>query len=290
MKSQNLLLKNFLVLIMLGTSTFAFGQALSGDTWANVSGAKSGTITLTYVETPGFVYKDESGNVTGVCVDIMADFISYVEKTKGVKLKTRYVGNGTSFNAMYNGVKGAKGGVFGLGNITMTEARTKEITFSPAFITNFAILVTHSNVATLSDIKKIGTEFKGLKAYTAKGTMNEKRTNDLKTKYFNDLRIEYASSSAETLEKVIADPKSFAYLDLAFYFDALKRKESIKRHPVGDQSSEEFGFIMPLGSDWAPLMEEFFAAKGGYKNSTEYKMILNKHLGQSAVRLIQSVQ
>jgi hypothetical protein len=65
-------------------------------------------------------------------------------------------------------------------------------------------------------------------------------------------------------------------------------KKNIKRHPAGDKTSEQFGFIMPMTSDWAPLVDEFFKANGGYLNSKEYKNILVKHLGEAGVKLLQA--
>jgi ABC-type amino acid transport substrate-binding protein len=277
-----------IALLLFCSSTFGYSQ-YSGDTWSKVSSTGSGTISLAYVETPGFVYKDASGKLTGICVDIMSDFVAYVNAKKGVKLTAKYVGDGTSFRGMYDKVKASKEGVFGLGNITMTEARKKEIKFSPPWITNFAILVTQSSVPTLKKMEDISKTFAGLTAYTAKGTLNEKRLLDIKNQYYPALKIAYVKSSPETMQKVLNDANSFSYLDLAFYLDAVSRRQPLKRHPIGDKSSEQFGFIMPLNSDWQPLLEEFFNANGGYTNSTVYKKILSKHLGDTGVKLLQSV-
>ena len=280
----------FLILgaLLILMSPLCYAQ-YSGDSYAKVKATGEGTIKLAYVETPGFVYRDDAGNLTGICVDIMKDFVEYVN-SKGYKIKADFVGDGSSFRGMYNNVKNSQGGVFGLGNVTITEARKDEIQFSEPFITNFAILITPSSVPTLSRFEDIDKTFAGLTAYTAKGTLNEKRLADLKSKYYNDMKMVYASSSPETLEKVLADQNSFTYLDIAFYLDAIKNRKPIKRHPVGDQSSEQFGFIMPLNSDWKPVLDEFFHANGGYTNSTAYKMILSKHLGDTGVKLLQATR
>ncbi len=294
MKTTNIRMMNritryALAILLLCTTSLGFSQ-YSGDSWSKVKGNGGGTISLAYVETPGFVYKDDSGKLTGICVDIMGDFINYVNSTKNVKITPKFVGDGSSFRGMYNSVKGSSGGVFGLGNITITAARKKEIKFSPAWITNFAILITQNNVPTLSSMSEIGKTFAGLTAYTAKGTLNEKRLMDVKKKYYPAMKVAYAASSPETLDKVIADPKAFTYLDIAFYLDALKKRKPLKRHAVGDQSSEQFGFIMPMNSDWQPLLQEFFNANGGYTNTTAYKMILSKHLGDTGVKLLQAAK
>ena len=273
--------------VCIGLQT-SLAQRLTGDNFSKANAAKRGTVTFAYVETPGFVYKNQSGKLTGVCVDIMDDFLLYVKETYGIQLNARFVGNGSSFRAMYDGVKNGSNGVFGLGNITVTEARKSEIKFSPSFITNFAILVTHNSVPTLKSKSEIPQVFNGFSAYTAKGTLNERRINNLKQEYFPSLKINYVNSSPEVLAKILADKQSFSFLDLAFYLDAVKDRAPIKRHQVGDEGSEEFAYVMPMSSDWQPIMEEFFAANGGYKNSTAYKKILVNHLGLSAVKLLDS--
>lgn len=278
-----------LVVLFALFTQYAIGQT-QGDTWAKVKANGGGTISLAYVETPGFVYKGSDGNLTGICVDIMKDFVNYVNVKEGVKVNMKFVGDGSSFSKMYATAKTGNGGVFGLGNITITEARKEEIKFSPKFITNIAILLSHSSAPTIKNMNEITDKFSGMKAYTAKGTLNEKRILDIKSKYYPSLEISYASSSPETLQKVISDPKSFTYLDIAFYLDALKNKQPVKRHAIGDKASEEFGIVMPKNTDWDGLMNEFFVANGGYTNSVEYRKILNQHLGATGVKLIGSLK
>jgi putative glutamine transport system substrate-binding protein len=275
-------------LAFMFVTTAGWSQHFVGDSWGQVKQLNQGTISLAYVETPSFVYKDKSGNLTGICVDIMGDFVRWVNENKKVKLQTKFVGDGTSFRGMYDKVKASTGGVFGLGNITITEERKKEVKFSPAFITNFAILITQGNVPTLGKLEDLPTTFAKLTAYTAKGTLNEKRILDLKQKYFPGMKIVTVATSPDAYVKVFSDPNSFTYLDLAFYLEAVQEHKSVKRHPVGDVAAEKFGFVMPLNSDWGPLLEEFFKANGGYANTSRYREILTKHLGETGVKLLQS--
>ena len=276
---------------------FSFGLALisscisaqnySGDTWLQAKAKGEGSISLAYVETFGFVYKD-GDKLTGVCVDIMNDFVKYVNETKGVKLTSQFVGDGSNFKGMYDKVKTSTGGVFGLGNITITEERKREVKFSPPFITNLAFLITQNNVANLAKMEDLPTTFGKLTAYTAKGTVNEKRINEMKQKYFPGMKILLTATSQEVFQKISSDPNAFAYLDLAFYLEAVQQRKPLKRHPIGDKASEQFGFAMPMNSDWYPVLAEFFKANGGYTNSNPYKVILKKHLGEIGVKLLQS--
>lgn len=274
-------------LLLVVVCSRLLAQGYVGDTWAQVKSAGKGTISFAYVETPSFVYKDDAGKLTGICVDITSDFIEWVNKTKGVSLQSKYVGDGANFKGMYDKVKVSTGGVFGLGNITITEERKREVKFSPPFITNFAILITQNNVPTLAKLEDISTTFSKLTAYTAKGTLNEKRILELK-KYYPAMKVVTLDTSPEVYQKVFSDPNAFSYLDLAFYLKAVSERKSVKRHPVGDKAAEQFGFIMPMNSDWLPLLEEFFKADGGYTNSQQYKSILQKHLGETGVKLLQS--
>ena len=260
---------------------------VTGDTYAAASSRGSGTLKVTYVETPGFVYRS-GGQLTGVCVAILNDFVAYVKANKGIDLNVEYVGNGSSFSSMYNQAKSGRGGVLGIGNITITEARKSEITFTPYFIENKAILITQKGAPSLTDVSKIGQTFAGMTAYTAKGTLNEGRIQELKSKYWSAMPIQYAGSSPEVLDKVMSDPKGFAYMDLLFFVDAIKTGKPIQRHAAADDNSELFGFIMPKGSDWAPIWEEFYNAGHGYRNTTGYTRILYDHLGAAAVKLIQA--
>src|SRR6267378_3496727 len=109
-----------LIALCLLALTNVFSQNYTGDSWAQAIKKGEGKISLAYVETFGFVYKD-NGKLTGVCVDIMNDFIQYLNEKKKVKLTYEFVGDGESFKGMYDKVKASSGGVFGLGNITITD-------------------------------------------------------------------------------------------------------------------------------------------------------------------------
>ncbi|HEV8512563.1 MAG TPA: ABC transporter substrate-binding protein [Cyclobacteriaceae bacterium] len=276
-----------LVVLCLLALTNVFSQNYAGDSWAQVKKKGEGKISLAYVESFGFVYKD-NGKLTGICVDIMNDFVQYVNEKKNVKLTYDFVGDGESFKEMYDKVKASSGGVFGLGNITITDERKREVKFSPPFITNLAFLVTSNDVATLAKMEDLPTTFGKLTAYTAKGTLNEKRINELKQKYYPNMKITLTANSQETLEKITSGTDGFAYLDLGFYLEAVQQRKPLKRHPIGDKASEQFGFIMPSNSDWSPLLDEFFKANGGYINGLAYKSILRKDLGETGMKLLQA--
>jgi putative glutamine transport system substrate-binding protein len=134
----------------------------------------------------------------------------------------------------------------------------------------------------------MSTLFKGGHAYTAKGTTNETRMLSLKKTFYTTMNLQYTTSSQETLDKIANDHQGFGYLDLAFYLEAIQMKKNIRRHPIGDKAAEQFGFAMPLNSDWSPVLEEFFNSDGGYLSSSRYRAILHKHLGEAGMKLLKT--
>ena len=276
--------------IMLAVCGFAQSQTLSGTSWEVAKSTGTGSLKFAYVEAPSFVYRNSSGDLDGICIEIMEDFVKWVEKNKNIKLSIEYVGTGTNFHSMYGKVKSSSGGVFGLGNITITEERKKEIQFSPPFIVNFAILISNGSLPTLKSFDEISKSFGNGIAYTAKGTENEKRVMELKNQYYSSMKIGYTTTSQEVLDKIINNDNGYGYLDLAFYLEAVKSRKNVKRQAIGDKAAEQFGFIMPKNSDWSSVMEEFFAADGGYMNSVSYRNIVLKHLGETGIKLLRTAR
>lgn len=279
---------SFLLLLSAFVCYAAEAQTLKGDTWAAVKANKSGTVVLTYVETPAFVYRSADKNLTGICVDICMLFKDYVEKTHGVKITYQWQGDGANFRKFYDDVKNASGGVFGLGNVTIRPDRLNEVQFTPPIIKNIALLVSHQSVPDVTSVTDASLKLKGFRAYAPKGSTHETRMIEFRNKYVPDLQIVYVASSFEALNKALADPRSVCFQDVALYWDYKQKGNPIKYHPIENQQSEELGMIMPMDSDWKPLWDEFFSK--GFKSSKLYQMSLVKHLGTEVVQMLKMAQ
>lgn len=90
-------MRTVIAFILICVTASLHAQQYNGDTWSSVKSSGTGTISIAYVETPSFVYKDQSGQLTGICIDIMSDFVTWVNDTKGVKVTSKLVGDGSSF-------------------------------------------------------------------------------------------------------------------------------------------------------------------------------------------------
>ena len=266
------------------------GQELSGDTWEIAQQQKTANIVATYTYAPKFSEIIDGQN-KGLCFDIMEDFIAYVEVNYGIKINVKYISlsDPKDFDLFLDTVQKSQGGVFGLGDITITKEREASFNFSNSYFSNVGILATNNSVPTLSSFDAIGKEFAGMTAIIQKGTTHEGRMEKIKTNYYPTLRIETTKSYISSNKKVISNNNYFTYIDFSTYLDVISNRIPLKRHEVGDQKGEEFGFIMPKSNDWSPLFNEFLSANGGYTKSVEYRKLLAKNLGSHVVKLMNAL-
>ena len=276
--------------VVLVSFSNVFGQKFSGDSWEKIKSQGSGTISFVYVETPAFVYKDASGNLAGICVDIMKAFVNYVNNTHNVKINYKFEGDGSSFRQFYEDVKNSKDGVFGLGNVTIREDRKKEVQFTDPFIKNIALIVSGKSVEDAVSFSDASRIFKGFTAYVPPGSLHEVRMKELKDRFVPSLVLEYVGSSQEAIDAMLKNPRSICFQDIAVYWDYEQKGYDIKYHPLESEQTEELGMIMPLNSDWKPLFDEFFRLGKGFKANPLYHRSLTKHLGNEVVKMLKMAQ
>jgi putative glutamine transport system substrate-binding protein len=259
---------------------------LSGDTYATAKSSGKATWTLTYANAPGFAEISESG-ASGITVDIMTAFKKYVKETEGIDITFKYASAGANnFTKFLQDVKSSQGGVFGLSNTTITESRKANYRFSRAYITNIGMIVSHKDAPTLGSLSEIGSKFKGMTAVTVKNSTNARRLQALKSKHYPGLTIEYVPSFAQAINEVASDKNKFTDIDFTYFLDAVQSKMAVKRHPGGDDNTEQFGIIMPKSNDWAPLLDKFMRS---YVGSMEYKKVIANNLGSSAMKYLEAL-
>lgn len=266
-----------------------FAQGLSGDTWAAAKEKQEGRITVTYTHAPKFA-EVQRGDRKGLCFDIMNEFVAYAQTKHGVNLAINYkdLSDVNDFDLFLEIVKESKGGVFGLGDVTITNAREQDYNFGAPYFSNVAILATSNKVPTLSSMANISKEFTGKTIIVQNGTTHELRANSLQ-KIFPGLVVETTKGFNEANQKVAEDVAYFTYIDFSTYLDIVRKRTPLKRHEVGDQKGEDFGFIMPKNSDWTPIFDEFMAADGGFTKSDTYRKILADNLGKHASKLMDAI-
>lgn len=281
MKYSHLL---WLVSILLVNCSAQQNESKS-NSWQEVQDTSSGDITLFYVPSEGFSYINENEELTGVTIELMRDFKAFAENEYNVNLNLHFEPI-ESFTHFYDTVVKGQSGMFGVANVTITEDRRYELAFSPSYLSNIAVLITQDNIEEAKQMSDISQYFSSLTGLAFQGTLHETRINSIVENYLPDTEIEYAHSNAEIIDKVTADNRYFAYVDIYNFYRAAERGAPLLRHEVGDEASEEFGVIMPLESDWYDVMNHFFNHDGGYVYSESYHNILRNHLGDELAGLL----
>lgn len=259
-----------------------YPAADAGPTWAEVRENGEGTLRVIYVPADGFAYVGDDGVLTGVSVEIMRDFAVWLAIHRDVHVDLDFRVE-ESWPHFMDRVRSARGGVIGLGNVTITAERREAFGFSPPYLTNVAVLITHDAVAELSDLADVDEAFAGLAPLAFGGTLHEVRLRRLAP----GAEPSIARSNDEIVERV-AGGGYFAYIDAYNYFRAREHGAPLRRHAVADDPGEEFGFIMPHGSDWREPLDAFFAAHGGYLRTDRYRDLLVEHLGEGVAAAVGS--
>ncbi|MDN4165071.1 transporter substrate-binding domain-containing protein [Cytophagales bacterium LB-30] len=275
-----------LILFLLFQSFNLIAQSYSGSTYQEASSKKSGEIVFLHMPSP-YISEKQNNIRKGICSDIMNEFIQYVEKTKGIKLNVKHVDAEDNFPKFIKTVRESNGGVFGLGDVTITNERKTFLNFSPSYLDNFPVLVTNSTYDRFQNEAILFKKYEFKTAYTTKGTLHERRVLDLIAKYQLKTTVTYVPSSIEIIDFIEKDPSSFGLVDAIFYLDAVKKKMKISPQQIEKKESEEYGIIMPKNSDWATVMKDFFEHNGGFKNSSNYRKILSDNFGPAGAGLFK---
>lgn len=252
---------------------------------AQMSGlARTIQLTVLYVPAEGFAYVNPQGQLNGVSVVIMQDFAAWLKQQHQLAVQLNFVSE-INWQQFYQRIVQAQGGVFGLGNVTITEPRKQELAFSPPYLHNIAALITHQDITPLSAWQALPEQFAKLKPLAFSGTLHEQRINRLRDQYQPKAEVQQVSSNPDLLAKV-ASGQYYAYVDAYNYWRAREAGMPLRDHPIAAESGETFGFIMPHSNDWADLLEAFFAADGGYLQSPRYQQILTEQLGAELALLL----
>jgi ABC-type amino acid transport substrate-binding protein len=260
-----------------------------GASLARIREAGTGRVVVVYVPSAGWSYTAPGGDLTGVTVEILRDFFRWVEAEEGVRIQVSWAPD-DDWTRFYRRVRNGSDGVFGIGNVTITQQRRGELDFSPPYLNNVAVLITHEDVPELPSLEAAAEAFEGFTAFPYRGTLHEERMNHLRERRIPGLRVIPLDSNDEILAAVAEGPGRLAWIDVHAYWRGVERGLPLRRHPAADDSSETFGVILPRGSDWTPLLEAFFQEGEGYRNAPRYLEILQTHLGPELAELLEEAR
>lgn len=254
-----------------------------GDSLSQARQTGEAVVRVLYVPADGWAYRDSSGKLTGVTIEIMRRFAAYVEETRSIALELEFVEE-QDWSTFYKRIRDGQGGVFGLGNVTITDQRRQELAFSPPYVDNVAVLITHEDVAEAVSPDELPTVFSGLDALAFAGTLHETRLESLREEHWPELAIDRTGSNETIIENVAAGGH-FAYIDAYNYYRARDDGAPLRHHSAFDDGGESFGIIMPFGNDWRRFLGEFFESE--LISTPGYRLLLESHLGAGVAALVE---
>jgi ABC-type amino acid transport substrate-binding protein len=267
--------------LLIGAWSLAAEQA---DYFHQTEKAGKAEVKVLYVGSTGWAYRDDAGELTGVTVEIMRRFADWAQGEYDLALELAFIEE-SDWTVFYQRVRDASGGVFGLGNVTITEARREELAFSPAYVTNVAVLISHRDIGLVDEPSDLARGFGKLTALAFADTLHEARLRALAEQYWPTMPLAFSRSNDDILARV-AEGTHFAYIDAYNYYRARQQGAPLHHHPAFDDPGEEFGIIMPLDNDWQPALAKFFHADGGLLNSPWYHELLSSHLGPEVAEIL----
>ncbi len=215
----------------------------------------------------------------GLEIDIINDYLLWLKVNKKQNIAVKY-NPFTDFNEFYSKTKSSNKNTIGLGSVSITQERQKEVDFTVGYIKNVAFCITNGNAA---DIKtkaqgEIVKTLNIMSAITISNTSLEKHCIELKKTFLPELKIKYLATSTDILNELAKNVLSFGYVDAVDFWFYLKANPSkfLKMQRVLNQSKDVLGFVLPKGSIHKTQFNEFFTA---YKTGKNYRNLLEKYLG-----------
>ncbi|CAN5441228.1 hypothetical protein BH23BAC3_BH23BAC3_27230 [soil metagenome] len=253
--------------------------------WPAIMKEGHGVLHALYVPADGFAYAGETGVPTGFTVALLVDFTRFLAEEYSIMLELNFieVENWTDY---YKHIVEGEDGMIGMGNVTITEQRRRELAFSPPYMTNIASLISHADAPEMTSFDEMNRVFEGRDALAFEGTLHEERLQLLVEQYHPEAEIHLANSNDEIIDRVSESDSYFAYIDIYNYWRAVDRGAALRRHEAGDEAAEQFGYIMPLNTSWEPIINEYFLQDGGLLLTDHYRSLMAEHLGERLADLL----
>jgi putative glutamine transport system substrate-binding protein len=264
--------KALFVGVLMSSTLLSFAQ----QSWQEVKKNGKGTLEVYIQEEFPFAYYDKD-ELVGIEVDLLHRFAEWAKIRHNVDLEINFTVD-KEFFKVFDAVKQNEN-VLGSASITITDQRTKEVDFSAPYLKNKSVLVSPLSFQTLSSYSDFETVFSEGTAVVIRETTHEKELMSIKQNHFNDMVVDYKWTTSEILKSLKANNDQYTMIDLLTFWNWVRDGESgLKVHRVATVEKEEFGFALSKGSDWKPIINEFFEGGFGFTASRDYLDILGAYL------------
>ncbi|MBA4304514.1 MAG: hypothetical protein C0424_09850 [Sphingobacteriaceae bacterium] len=275
---KKLVLSTLAVLITLSVWAQSYEEALK---------IKSGQLKVHYLNQYPLAYENESGELTGIEIDLVMAFAEWMQRTKGIKLSFEFE-QYESFAGVYEHVIKANLNELGLASAAITKERQKQVAFSPPYMRNASLLVSNIDVPTVRAYADMPKSFANMTALVMRGTTLEQHLMVVKKQHFEKMRVSYVEHPREIVRQIAqTNNQYYGYVDILTYWAVLKESPAnVKIHRAVTIDNQRFGVLLPRGSDWKRAWDEFMEGGFGFAATERYYNILRKHLGYEVIESV----
>jgi hypothetical protein len=275
----SLLLGVWLALIAIRGQAKPFRTAVAS--WAQVQAQGSGTVTALWNRLEPFMFRDAQGRLRGVEYESMQAFAAYLHRHYGVHLQVQWREEPDFDRLLDRVAHSQQAGVFGWGSYSITPARARRVRFTPPYMPDVNVLVTHEKVSTCTSAAALRRQLPDGAPYSKRATTMLEDMQALGGPADTPLR--FLPDDFAILQHISENEQAYGYLPLSVYVVGLQQGLAIKRHPALTRQRPGCAGIYPLGSDWQPVVEEYF---GSAEFGRLCQQLHQKYLGSHMAALI----
>lgn len=257
------------------------GLSAQEDSWASIQKNKGGTITALWYDIDPYIFEDDDGKLQGVEYELMESFAAWISKTYGYEVAIQW-SDAKSFDGIYNQIRGASGsGLFGWSFFSITPERKREVQFTPPYMPDINVLVTNDLMPLFTNEAAFRDTIPYLHGYTMRYTAMEQDMDTLTRGYTIPISRKY--DDYQILERIAEEKDAFGYVPLTVYVVSLQKGIKVKRQHLFATERPGLAGILPLNSDWQPVVDEYFQS---FECKRLVSSLLSKYLGSEIGTII----
>ena len=257
---------------------------ISGSEWNDVLESGSGDITFYWYRSVPLIYL-ENDTLKGIEYEIANAFKHYIENQYEVNLRSKWI-NASKFEDLIDDIGQARGAVFGMAGVSITESRKSILQFTPPHLNDLCVIVSSPNVAVEHTINGFIKSLEGLTALTVQGSTFEQKLVEIQHEHDIVLKYEYINSTSDMLAYLENMDDGIGYLELPSYLIALNEGSPVRRQYFYPLKLPGLSLIYPKESDWKTPVEAYY---GSSQFQNDKDSILNKYLGRDIIELMEKI-
>jgi len=276
----------YLIFLILIFADIIQVSGSSTTSWKDALKNKSGTIVIYYYDSENFITDvGESGKINGIEYELIKEFVKYLNNKHDLNLKIEFK-KASTFSDLYNKIKNGKTGEFGACSFSITEARRKEINFSPKYLPDIEVLISSYNLPLVTDTGKFWNAFSKATALTIANSTFDQNLIRLKSLY-PAIKIKEEKAASIIRDRISTEQNIFSYIELPTYFASIKSGYQLKRQPLFKVERNGYALIYPKSSDWKDPLEQFFSNE---QTKTFINNLIKKYFGDDVKDLLWNIK